>query len=83
MKKSTVRTIYAIDLVEADGTLELRYYGDGFLQYMIRILSGTLLEVGQGVRPAEDMGRILTSLDRAEAGPTLPARGLTLERVEY
>ncbi len=83
MKKSTVRTIYSIDFVETDGPLELRYYGDGFLQYMIRILSGTLLEVGQGVRPAGDMGRILASLDRAEAGPTLPARGLTLEKVEY
>lgn len=83
MKKSTVREIYAIEIAEENGTLELRYYGDGFLQYMIRILSGTLLEVGQGVRAAEDMARILESLDRAEAGPTLPARGLTLESVEY
>ena len=83
MKKSTVREIYSIEITEENGTLELRYHGDGFLQYMIRILSGTLLEVGQGVRPAEDMTRILESLDRAEAGPTLPARGLTLEQVEY
>jgi tRNA pseudouridine38-40 synthase len=83
MKKSTVREIYSIEIVEENGTLELRYYGDGFLQYMIRILSGTLLEVGQGLRAAEDMSRILERLDRAEAGPTLPARGLTLESVEY
>ena len=83
MKKSTVREIYSIEIAEENGTLELRYHGDGFLQYMIRILSGTLLEVGQGVRPAADMARILESRDRAEAGPTLPARGLTLEKVEY
>ncbi len=83
MKKSTVREIYRIEIAEEQGTLELRYHGDGFLQYMIRILSGTLLEVGQGVRPASDLRRILECRDRAEAGPTLPARGLTLERVEY
>ncbi|MBR3866366.1 MAG: tRNA pseudouridine(38-40) synthase TruA [Butyricicoccus sp.] len=83
MKKSTVREIYSIEVAEENGTLELRYHGDGFLQYMIRILSGTLLEVGQGVRAADDLPRVLTGLDRAEAGPTLPARGLTLEKVEY
>ena len=83
MKKSTVREIYSIEVAEENGTLELRYHGDGFLQYMIRILSGTLLEVGQGVRPVDDMARILERLDRAAAGPTLPARGLTLEKVEY
>lgn len=83
MKKSTVREIYSLEVAEENGTLELRYHGDGFLQYMIRILSGTLLEVGQGVRPADDMARILERRDRAAAGPTLPARGLTLEKVEY
>ena len=83
MKKSTVREIYSIEVAEENGTLELRYHGDGFLQYMIRILSGTLLEVGQGVRAADDLPRVLAGLDRAEAGPTLPARGLTLEKVEY
>ena len=83
MKKSTVREIYSIEIVEEHGTLELRYHGDGFLQYMIRILSGTLLEVGQGERAPEDIPRILESRDRAAAGPTLPARGLTLESVEY
>lgn len=83
MKKSTVREIYSIEIAEENGTLELRYHGTGFLQYMIRILSGTLLEVGQGTRMPDDIPRILASLDRAEAGPTLPARGLTLESVEY
>lgn len=83
MKKSTVRTVYEIEIAEEDGTLELRCHGDGFLQYMVRILSGTLLEVGQGKRAPADMARILESRDRAEAGPTLPARGLTLEKVEY
>lgn len=83
MKKSTVREIYSIEIAEENGTLELRYHGDGFLQYMIRILSGTLLEVGQRTRAADDIPRVLAGLDRAEAGPTLPARGLTLESVEY
>ena len=50
---------------------------------MVRILTGTLLEVGQGLRKPEEMERILTSLDRMQAGKTAPAQGLTLVQVEY
>lgn len=82
-KKSTVRTIRSIDL-EVDGAdVTLTFRGDGFLYNMVRILTGTLLEVGQGVRQPEEMDAILTSLDRARAGKTAPAQGLCLVEVEY
>ena len=50
---------------------------------MVRILTGTLIEVGQGKRPAEDVPDILAARDRSAAGFTAPAQGLTLVRVEY
>jgi len=56
---------------------------DGFLYNMVRIIVGTLLEVGRGRFQPGDVGAILLSKDRARAGPTVPARGLFLERVEY
>jgi tRNA pseudouridine38-40 synthase len=57
--------------------------GSGFLRHMVRNLVGTLLQVGKGQRPAGSMGEILAAHDRAAAGPTAPARGLTLVRVDY
>ena len=57
--------------------------GDGFLRHMVRALVGTLVEVGRGKRPPEWMGEVLASTDRAEAGPTAPAEGLFLVRVDY
>ena len=50
---------------------------------MVRIIVGTLLEVGEGKRAAEDIGAVLASRDRMEAGPTAPAQGLTLWSVKY
>ena len=82
-KKSTVRTVYAIDVAVEGADLTLTYHGDGFLYNMVRILTGTLLEVGQGLRRPEEMEDILASLDRANAGKTAPAQGLTLVEVEY
>ena len=61
----------------------MTFRGDGFLYNMVRILTGTLLEVGLGERKAEDMAEILASLDRAQAGKTAPAQGLALVKVEY
>ncbi len=82
-KKSTVRTLSSID-IHTDGLdLTITYCGNGFLYNMVRILTGTLLEVGQGLRSAEDMPAILASLDRTQAGKTAPAQGLTLVRVLY
>ena len=82
-KKSTVRTIESIDISQNGDELRLTFTGNGFLYNMVRIMSGTLLEVGQGKRSAGAAALPLTTLDRADAGPTLPARGLTLVKVDY
>ena len=83
MKKSTVRTIMDITFAEQDGEIEIRYTGDGFLQNMIRILTGTLIEVGRGERDIESMTAILAAKNREAAGYTAPPQGLRLEKVEY
>ena len=83
MKKSTVRTIFSIDFVEKENEIEISYTGDGFLQQMIRILTGTLIEVGNGTKTPSDIQRILDSRDRQYAGYTVPAEGLSLKRVKY
>jgi tRNA pseudouridine38-40 synthase len=57
--------------------------GSGFLRHMVRNIAGTLVEIGHGRRPIEDMARVLASRDRAQASATAPARGLTLWSVEY
>jgi tRNA pseudouridine38-40 synthase len=61
----------------------LTFTANGFLNYMVRNLVGTLLEIATGRRPPEDVVQILESRDRTLAGPTAPARGLCLERVVY
>ena len=61
----------------------IHYHGDGFLQHMIRILTGTLLEVGEGRRTPESVKEILEAKDREKAGFTAPAKGLILLEVEY
>lgn len=82
-KKSSVRNIRAIEIEERDGELQFLYRGDGFLFHMIRIMTGTLLEVGEGKRQPEDMKEILASGIRENAGRTMPAKGLTLLWVRY
>lgn len=82
-KKSTVRTIYSIDIARVGEEVWFLFTGDGFLFHMVRILTGTLLEVGLGKRPAGDMDRILSSCDRQEAGFLAPAQGLALMEVCY
>ncbi len=82
-KKSTVRHVTAIDLAVQGADLTITFRGDGFLYNMVRILTGTLLEVGLGERDAESMSEILTSLDRTQAGKTAPAQGLCLVEVMY
>ncbi|HET6955802.1 MAG TPA: tRNA pseudouridine(38-40) synthase TruA [Vicinamibacterales bacterium] len=57
--------------------------GNGFLRHMVRIIVGSLVEIGRGRRPAEWLGRVLMSRDRTAAGPTAPSEGLFLVRVEY
>ena len=83
MKKSTVRTIRDVRIANDNDRITLDFYGNGFLYHMVRILTGTLLEVGSGQRSAGDIPRILQSLDRREAGFTAPAPGLFLVEVKY
>lgn len=83
MKKSTVRTITSIVIEEKDGIVSIRYTGNGFLYNMVRILTGTLIEVGRGKRRPEEMKEILNALDRGAAGFTAPAQGLFLVEVSY
>lgn len=83
MKKTTVRTLYGIELEEIPGELRIYFTGNGFLQNMVRILTGTLIEIGDGRRKPEEMQRILAAKDRREAGYTAPACGLTLLHVAY
>lgn len=83
LKKSTIRTIYSIDIFYQNDELELTFTGNGFLYNMVRILAGTLLEVGTGKIPPDRITDILLSLDRQNAGVTLPSGGLTLEKVCY
>ena len=82
-KKSTVRTLEQIKIELKAPELSLHFTGNGFLYHMVRILTGTLLEVGMGKRNPEEMAEILASLDRKEAGPMAPAKGLCLWKVEY
>ena len=83
MKKSTVRTIYDILIDFENGYLTMSFRGNGFLQNMVRILVGTLLEVGYGRIKPEAMEGILEAKARQLAGPTAPPHGLTLMQVEY
>lgn len=83
MKKTTVRNIYGITVEEVPGELRIYYTGSGFLQNMVRILTGTLIEVGDGRREPEEMKGILAAGDRSAAGYTAPACGLTLLHVSY
>ena len=81
--ESTVRTIYTLWVEEQGQDLVIRVCGSGFLYNMVRIIAGTLMEVGQGKREPESMQDILKARDRASAGPTAPAHGLTLIRYEF
>ncbi|WP_077612052.1 tRNA pseudouridine(38-40) synthase TruA [Clostridium sp. Marseille-P2415] len=83
MKKSTVRTIKKIEFEQQGSRLFIRYTGNGFLYNMVRILTGTLIEVGLGQRKAEEMKEILAAKDRNAAGCTAPPEGLFLEQVHY
>ncbi|MDO4344628.1 MAG: tRNA pseudouridine(38-40) synthase TruA [Eubacteriales bacterium] len=83
MKKSTVRTLEAIEISQNGSYLNFTFHGNGFLQHMVRILVGTLLEVGYGRRTPESMAELLAEKKRALAGFTAPAQGLCLMKVDY
>lgn len=83
MKKSTVRTVTDITIEEKENEIQISYTGDGFLQQMVRIMTGTLIEVGNGAKKPEDISEIIDSKVRENAGYTVPAEGLALKYVEY
>ena len=80
-KKSTVRRIDEIRIERIENRVEFVFTGNGFLHHMIRILMGTLLEVGKGIRTPESVTDVLESGDRAKAGALVPAKGLVLEEM--
>ena len=81
--ESAVRTIYRSEWTKEGCLLRYDVAGSGFLYNMVRILVGTMLEIGQGRRAPDSVARALESGDRRDAGPTAPAHGLMLSRVEY
>ena len=83
MKKTAVRNLKRIDIARSGGEIRIALTADGFLYHMVRIIVGTLLEVGEGKREAGEIGAALEARDRKEAGPTVPAQGLTLWQVKY
>ena len=83
VKKSTIKTIYAISIYRKEDEIIIEVTGNGFLQNMVRILTGTLIEVGAGLRPPESMNSILDAHERSAAGFMAPPEGLALLSVEY
>lgn len=92
-RKSTVRTVFSCGVeggvgesgngVSDESRFVIRVSGSGFLYNMVRIIAGTLMEVGRGRIAAEEIPAILASRDRRRAGPTLPPQGLRLEWIRY
>ena len=82
-KKSTVRRIDRIAIEREGDLITFTFEGNGFLHHMVRILMGTLLEVGMGQRSADSMPEIIAAGNREAAGPLVPAKGLTLMEVYY
>ncbi len=78
-----VRTVEEIIFNTNDDELVIQFIGDGFLYNMVRILTGTLLEVGSGRRDPAEMEKILAAKDRVQAGKTAPGHGLYLWKVDY
>ena len=90
---STIRTIFNARVTResipfspgsiAHDLWRIQITGSGFLMHMMRSIAGTLIQIGEGRRPPEDMLAILESGNRAQVGPTAPARGLWLDQVCY
>jgi tRNA pseudouridine38-40 synthase len=81
--KTTVREIHRLSVVKEGDFIRITVDGSGFLKYMVRIIVGTLIEIGWGKWPPEKMQEILKSKNRLLAGPTAPSRGLCLVKVVY
>lgn len=79
--ETTIRKIYDLQVTREGSLIRIRVTGNGFLYNMVRIIAGTLMEVGKGKIDPQEVGEILEARNRKKAGPTAPARGLIL--VEY
>lgn len=82
-RQTTVRTIFDIDVKKAGADIEIHVSGDGFLYNMVRIITGTLVDMGTGRMNADEMPVILEAKDRRKAGHTAPPYGLYLAEVYY
>ena len=82
-KETTVRTVYDIVIDEKDGDVTIKVSGNGFLYNMVRIIAGTLVEVGFGKRTPESVKDAMDSLDRQKAGHVAPPQGLYLDEVFF
>ena len=81
--KETVRTIYQLEVSKQGDLIVIAVTGGGFLYNMVRIIAGTLIEVGRGAIAPEKVKEILKGCDRELAGPTAPPQGLFLMHIEY
>ena len=81
--QTTVLTIYAVNVTKEDDMVHIRITGNGFLYNMVRIIAGTLMQVGTGLMEPERVKEILEARDRSKAGPTAVAKGLTLVEIRY
>ena len=81
--ESTVRTIYSLEVLQEGSEIIIRIKGNGFLYNMVRIITGTLIQVGKGRFKPEYVKQMLEAKDRTVAGQTAPPQGLTLVSIEY
>ena len=81
--KTTVRTITDLQILQSGEHITIRITGNGFLYNMVRIIAGTLVEVGLGRRKISTVEEAISKADRALAGPTAPPEGLTLIKIDY
>jgi len=81
--KETVRTVYSLDIIQDEPFIQMDIKGSGFMYHMVRIIAGTLIEIGQKKRPPVSMKDIIASKDRERAGVTAPAKGLMMVAVYY
>ena len=82
--KTTVRTIYSIDITTTEEkSIVIKIKGNGFLYNMVRIITGTLVYIGYGKLQVADMAKIIMSKDRTKGGITAPPQGLCLTHIEY
>ena len=81
--ETTVRTIYHLAVEKEQDVITIEVTGSGFLYNMVRILAGTLLQVGMGERSPQQMQEILNAKDRSAAGATAPAHGLTMIGITF